>query len=198
MNKLEFLSELREALRGLPESDIEERLSFYSEMIDDRMEEGLSLEEAIHDIGTVEQIKEEILRTTPLIKLITGKIKRRRKMSATEITALALGSPIWLALAISAFAVILSLYASAWAVVVSLWAAELSFAVCAPAGIISFIVLLFMDNTPAALFTLACGLLCAGLAILSFFGVKYITKATLLLTKLIVLKIKKLFIKGEV
>ena len=47
MNKEEFLSELRTKLSGLPQEDIEERISFYSEMIDDRMEDGISEEEAV-------------------------------------------------------------------------------------------------------------------------------------------------------
>ena len=38
MTKQEFLARLREGLRGLPEADIEERLTFYGEMLDDRME----------------------------------------------------------------------------------------------------------------------------------------------------------------
>ena len=47
MGKQEFLAQLRKGLQGLPQEDIEERLTFYSEMIDDRMEEGLSEEEAV-------------------------------------------------------------------------------------------------------------------------------------------------------
>ena len=47
MNKQEFLSQLRKGLAGLPQNDIEERLAFYGEMIDDRIEEGLSEEEAV-------------------------------------------------------------------------------------------------------------------------------------------------------
>ena len=47
MNKQEFLVQLRNALSGLPKDDIEERIEFYSEMIEDRIEEGLSEEEAI-------------------------------------------------------------------------------------------------------------------------------------------------------
>ena len=39
MNKQEFLAELRKRLSGLPQADIEERIVFYSEMIDDRTEE---------------------------------------------------------------------------------------------------------------------------------------------------------------
>ena len=46
MSKQEFLEQLRRGLSGLPREDIEERLKFYSEMLEDRMEEGLSEEEA--------------------------------------------------------------------------------------------------------------------------------------------------------
>ena len=47
MNKLEFIAELRDRLSGLPQGEVEERLSFYSEMIDDRMEDGVSEKEAV-------------------------------------------------------------------------------------------------------------------------------------------------------
>ena len=42
MNKQDFLVQLRKGLSGLPQDDIEERLTFYKEMIEDRMEEGFS------------------------------------------------------------------------------------------------------------------------------------------------------------
>ena len=53
MDKQEFLSKLRAKLFGLPQKELEERLSFYSEMIDDRIEEGLSEETAVKELGTV-------------------------------------------------------------------------------------------------------------------------------------------------
>lgn len=37
MRKWEFLSTLKNRLSGLPKQEVEERLNFYSEMIDDRM-----------------------------------------------------------------------------------------------------------------------------------------------------------------
>ena len=37
MNKEAFLAELRDRLSGLPADGLEERISFYREMIDDRM-----------------------------------------------------------------------------------------------------------------------------------------------------------------
>lgn len=47
MLKEEFLAQLRGGLAGLPQEDLEERLAFYSELLDDRMEEGLSEAEAV-------------------------------------------------------------------------------------------------------------------------------------------------------
>ena len=41
-NKQAFLESLRKNLSGLPQEDVEERVMFYSEMIDDKIEEGLS------------------------------------------------------------------------------------------------------------------------------------------------------------
>ena len=38
MNKQEFISQLQAGLSGLPECETEERLSFYSEMIEDRID----------------------------------------------------------------------------------------------------------------------------------------------------------------
>ncbi len=52
MNKREFLQKLENGLSGLPREDIEQRLSFYAEMIDDRIEDGFSEEEAVAGIGT--------------------------------------------------------------------------------------------------------------------------------------------------
>ena len=37
MDQQEFLNSLRKELSGLPQEDIEERLTFYSEMIEDRI-----------------------------------------------------------------------------------------------------------------------------------------------------------------
>ncbi len=51
MSKQEFLAQLKDGLSGLPQSDIEERVAFYEEMIDDRIEEGLSEEQAVSEIG---------------------------------------------------------------------------------------------------------------------------------------------------
>lgn len=100
MDKQEFLSKLRAKLSGLPQKDLEERLSFYSEMIDDRIEEGLSEETAVKELGTVDEVAGQIIADIPLSKLVKERIKPKRALNVWEIVLLAIGSPIWLSLII--------------------------------------------------------------------------------------------------
>lgn len=197
MDKIEFLSKLRNALSGLPEADIEERISFYSEMIDDRMEDGLSFEDAIKELGSIDDIRKEAIKSTPLVKIIAEKIKPVRKVKLKEMLLIILGSPIWASLAIVALAVAISLYAVLWSVIISLWAVFASFAACAPAGIIGFIILTFNGNVVGGLLLLGCGLFLGGLVLPVFYGCRYITNVTILLTKKIITAIKNHFIKRE-
>lgn len=44
MTKREFTVRLGSMLSGLPKRDIDERISFYCEMIDDKIEDGMSEE----------------------------------------------------------------------------------------------------------------------------------------------------------
>ena len=111
MNKQEFLLRLGEALSGLPAKEREERLNFYSEVIDDRMEEGLSEEEAV-EACSAEEISRQSTTEIPTVK-------QKRQWKWWEIVLLALGVPVWGSLLIAAVAVAVSLYASLWAVIVS-------------------------------------------------------------------------------
>ena len=198
MSKQEFLAQLRKGLSGLPQDDIEERLTFYSEMIEDRKEEGLSEEEAVSAVGTVDEIVTQVVAETPFAKIAKERIKSKRRLSAGEIVLLALGSPIWLSLGIAAFAVILSLYISLWAVIISLWAVFASFAACSIGGVLACVVFIVDGNGASGLAMLSAGIVCAGLAIFMFYGCKVATKGTLILTRKIAIWTKNCFIKKEV
>ena len=149
MNKQEFLTELRQGLSGLPQNDIEERLAFYGEMLDDRIEEGLSEDAAVAEIGDADEIVRQTVADIPLAKLAKERIKPKRRLRAWEIILLALGSPVWLSILIAAAAVIFSLYASVWAVIVSLWSVFVSLAVCA-VGSVPLCVLLVAGGSGAS------------------------------------------------
>ena len=188
MQKQAFLDALRRQLSGLPEAEIEERLTFYSEMIDDRMEDGLSEEEAVASVDSAAAIPEP---TT------TDPVQPKRQLKAWEIVLLVLGSPIWLSLAISAIAVVISLYAALWSVIVSLWAVFGAMAGTSAVGLISGIGTAIGADGSAGIALVGASLVCAGLSIFVFFGCKAATKGTVVLTKKIVLGINQRLVRKE-
>ena len=192
MTKNEFLSELKKALEGLPEEDIEKSLEYYSEMIDDRIEDGLSEEEAVADLGSIEDIRAQIVKDTPITKIIKEKIKPKRTLSGLEITLLIVGFPIWFPLLASAAATLFSIWVSLWAVVISFYAVETAFMASAVGGIIAAVVMLTVGNSLSGLFLLGCSLASVGLGILWIFVCKYSTKGLVWLTGAFV---KSLFMK---
>ncbi|MBR7132515.1 MAG: DUF1700 domain-containing protein [Clostridia bacterium] len=197
MTKFEFLEGLRKGMSGLPQEDIEEQVAFYGEMIDDRVEDGIAEEEAVAQVGTVDEILTQIVSEIPLSKLVKEKVIPKRRLRAWEIILLALGSPIWLSLLIAVFAVLLSAYAVIWSLLVSLWAVEVSLWSCVLGGIISGTALIFCGYISTGFVTIAAGFICAGFSVFLFWGCKAATKGTLLLTKGMAIGIKNCFIKKE-
>ena len=195
MTKNEFLAELRLKLSGIPEKDIDDRLGFYSEMIDDRIEEGISEEDAVNEIGSIDGIAAEII--AEINSAPKAKKEKKKKLKTWEIILLAVGSPIWGVLAISAAAVVFSLWASLWAAIVSIWAAFGAF-VGGSVGCIVFAVIQFATGSPlVGLAMIGYSLTLAGLSIFTFFGCKAATKGSVILTKKSVSLIKKIFTRKE-
>ena len=182
MTKKEFLFSLRARLKGLPREDIDERVGFYSEMIDDRMEEGLSEEDAVLDIGSLDDIAAEILKNSPRSDSANTKNERARKLRTWETVLLAAGSPIWFLLIIAAVSVILSLYVTLWALVISAWAIFAAFAGGAIGCVIGGTAFAVIGNGIIAAAVIGIAITLLGLAILAFIGCKAATKGTVILT----------------
>ena len=197
MNKQVFLEQLRKELSGLPQDDIEERLAFYSEMIDDRVEEGLTEDEAVAAVGSVCEIAVQTVADTPFTKIAKERVTPKRKLKAWEIVLLALGSPIWLSLGIAAAAVIFSLYVVLWSLIVSLWAIFGAVAGCVLGCMTSGIVFIGEGNIPSGIAMIGGGIICAGLCIFMFFGCKAATSGILVLTKKIGIWIKNRLMRKE-
>ena len=190
MTKIQFLLLLNNKLSCLSLKDREERLSFYSEMIEDRMEEGLSENEAVAAIGSVDDIVAQIVSEVPLAKLVKEKIKPRRKMRTGEILLLVLGSPVWAPLLIAAIAVALALYLSLWAVAGSVIA-------CALGGVLSGVGFVCVGNLLSGIALMGAGVVCAGLSIFLLYGCKAATNGSVLLAKRMVIGLKNSFITKE-
>lgn len=197
MKKNEFLLELKERLVGLSEADLNRSLDYYAEMIDDRMEDGLSEDEAVKEVGTPAEIAEDILKEMPLAKLVKARVKPNRKMAAWEIVLLILGSPLWLALLFTLFAAVLSLYIALWSVVISLWAIEVALVGAALVGVIALPIGLIQGNVWAGVSLLGVGVLAAGLCIFGYYCCRNVTKGACLLGKRLFRFVKSCFIRKE-
>ena len=143
MYKEEFLTGLRNALAGLPQNEVNERIAFYGEMIDDHIEEGASESDAVAAIGSVEEIASQIIADIPITKIVKERIKPKRSLRAWEIILIILGFPLWFPLLAAAFAVLLSLYIVLWSLIISLWAVEISLwagaLACVAASVVGFV-----------------------------------------------------------
>ena len=96
MNKIEFLAAVSAALGALPPEEVKGHLNFLSEMIDDRIEEGLSEAEAIAAIGSPEAVTAAILSDGAITAEVTPPApKARRRGKAILLAATA---PIWASL----------------------------------------------------------------------------------------------------
>ena len=212
MNKQQFLHQLSLGLDFLPASERERVLVFYGEMIDDRIEDGMSEDEAVTALGDIGRIVENVQYEMPVTSLVVSSVKektRQAKQKAREsgrpawvnaliIILLILGSPIWLSLLLAAAAALLGLFGGLFGVIVAVVAVVLAVGVAAVAGTLGGAVLLFSSPLTGLAF-LGAGLTLAGLSVFAFFLAKICVQGLYSLVKLLVRWVKGLFVKkGEV
>lgn len=164
MNKQVFLEKLRQGLSALPREEQEERVSFYSEMIDDRIEDGLSEEQAVASVGDLDRILLHSFSDAPPTEGTKAKPKKQEK-PLWLIILLILGFPIWFSVGISLFAAVFSLLVSLWALFLSLCITSASLLFAALAAIASSVMSITVGSGIKALVDLGTGLICAGLGI---------------------------------
>lgn len=193
MTKQAFLSRLEKGLSGLPREEAAARAAFYSEIIDDRMEEGLSEEDAVAGVGPVDKIAAQIIEETPFSTLAKQKIRPKRPMSAWEIILLILGSPLWLSLLIALFAVVLAVFAVIWTVVLVFWIVDLVLFCGFLGGAAGGVLLLAGSSGFAGLALFGAGIVLTGLSLLLFFVCRAVTLFAAFLTRKIALLFKMLF-----
>lgn len=184
MKKKEFLEKLQASLWAMPETDKQRSVDYYAEMIDDRMEDGLSEEEAVAAIGDLDEIVKQILTETPRPPATVNKTQKQQKrgLEPWMIVLLVLGSPVWVPLVASAVGTVISIYVSLWSVVITLYAVPLALALAAIGCILGSFFMI--GGFPEAMVAWGAALLCAGLAILLLLLGNLAAKGLVKLTKL--------------
>ena len=184
MKKQEFLNELAAALHNLPREERYRTLSYYDELIDDRMEDGQNEEEAVSGLGDPESVAREILgeeeEETPDS---TGTGRR-----VWVIVLLVLGFPLWGSLLLTGLCLLLTLYILLFVPVIVLVGLALGFLAAALLGMVGtpFLVLdvgILSGGLPAGLFQLGMAVALLGLSVLSAVGLYYTTKGIVRVSK---------------
>ncbi|MGN0614573.1 MAG: DUF1700 domain-containing protein [Porcipelethomonas sp.] len=198
MNKQEFLDMLRDSLSGLPQEDIERSIDYYSEMIEDRIEDGAVEEEAVDAVGSPEKIASQILMEIPLPRLVRAKVAPKQKLKMWEKVLIFSTSPVWVPVLLAAAVIVLSGYILIWSAVVILYSVLFSFAAGAAGSIFTFVTYMFTGRIEQGILFLGAGLIFAGLSVFMLFGFNKITRGIVILSREILLGIKSCFIrKGE-
>ncbi len=139
MNRAEFLSALRAELERQYISGADNMIEYYDEMICDRMEEGMSEEEAVASLGSIEDIVNEALIDRPMTTIVRDRVKKskdnaeKKGHGALWITLVILGFPVWFPLMLSAAIVAFVLFLVFWILVGTVFIVMASLALSAVA-----------------------------------------------------------------
>ena len=112
MTRDEFLGRLGELLACLPAEQVEETKAFYAEAIADRMEDGMSEEEAVAAMGTPGEVAEATLDDLPAVPRAIARTRRRSTALLWVLTIV--GSPVWVPLLAAFAAVAVTVYICIW------------------------------------------------------------------------------------
>lgn len=181
MTKIEFLQELRNALRKLPQHEIDQTLAFYSEAIDDRVEDGMAEDEAVAALGPIDDIVRQVTASVPPIPRAIAKANTGNR--AVNIVLLVLFSPIWVPIALAFALTVTAVYLALWMLIASLWVLVALLLLCTPLGLVGLAYCLTAGFPATGAWVLGGGLIGTGAGLLCLFGAAAASKALLELTR---------------
>ena len=194
MTKFEFLTAVRSRLYGLPAEDVQRSLDYFAEMIDDRIEDGLSEEEAVAAIGTPDEAAASVLGDVSLTKIVATKIKPKRNLHVWEIVLLVLFAPALFGLTIAAIALIFYAYVTVFSIAIATFSCVLAFSVAAIASIAYAPYLIVTGSVLQGICYIGLVLVFIGLAILFFHLTMVLGKAASIMIKKMMTGLKRVIV----
>ena len=176
MKKSEFLAVLQPELNNLPQNELKEQLNFYSEMIDDYIESGYTPEQAVAQMGGVDNVAAQVLAGAQNPYYVAPYAQKQKK-NGLLIALLILGFPVWFPLLITAFCLVLTAaialltlaMVTPWSLVVSFGASAIALFAAAPAVFVG-------EGLAALALTVGAALILAALCILSTMAALHLSR----------------------
>ena len=193
MNKQEYLARLRAALACLPEGEIEESVAFYTEMIDDRVADGLIEEEATAQLDDPKAAARAIIADLPVVPRTVVRTKQRNR--ALYWTLVILGFPLWFPLLLAAGMLVLAGLLTIWCLILGLWLLAAGLLAGGPLGIGVCLWALAVGQPAYGVFELGSGLLCFGLGLFCLHGAVAASKTLMQVSRQWIAKAKAPFVK---
>lgn len=174
MTRNEFITSLSARLQGIPGTERQKALDWYSELICDRMEE-MPEADAVSGIGSVDEIADEILsqyrQNTTAVHSSDGTEPQSRRSpdkgvnTALVIFAAAVLSPIWLPLLIVGLSLAFVAVVLVWCAVVTVGVMLVSAAAVGVVGLFYGFWAMSVINPAYGLLVLGTALVAAGLTL---------------------------------
>ena len=186
MTKDEYLSELRAGLAAFSKDEVDRAVSFYEEMVDDRVEAGVSEEEAVGSLEPPAEAAARIISEMPAVPRAAARLRSPetpRSWSVAFIVAAVIGSPVWIPLTLGVIMAVIGCFIGLFGLLVAVWAIAASMLLGAPIGLLYLVAGVKAGSVAGALMGLGCGVAAAGVGVL---GIHLAVAASKLLVKAIV------------
>ncbi len=169
----EFLTELKNRIAHLPATEVLRVLSYYSESLEDKLEDGFTEEQAIKSFGSIDEIVKNVEEEVPITLVMKDKVKTKSSGNGVNKVLIAiivvLTFPIWIALLVGAFGIAVGVYAVLWTIPIIIGSVYFSLYPIAICGIFYGFVRMFTLGVPTGLAYLGVGIISVGLAIMLFY-----------------------------
>lgn len=165
MTKDEYLSELRAGLAAFSKDEVDRAVSFYEEMVDDRVEAGVSEEEAVGSLEPPAEAAARIISEMPAVPRAAARLrspKTPRSWFVAFIVAAVIGSPVWIPLTLGVIMAVIGCFIGLFGLLVAVWAIAASMLLGAPIGLLYLVAGVKAGSVAGALMGLGCGVAVAG------------------------------------
>ncbi len=199
MNKSEFLGELANRLEHLPDQEIGKIISYYEEIIDDRIEDGMTEEVSIKSLGSLDDIVTTIENEIPITSIVKDKvIKKVEKSSKGVLLAFTIiGAPLWLPLLLAAVCIVISLVIAGWGIYAGGVVGYVSLAIIAVTGVGIGFIRIFTIGFTTGIAYMGVGIISAGMMMLLFYPCVWITRQWVKLNALPFRKLRQRLVRKE-
>lgn len=191
MTKQEFLAALEQRLKAIPDDERKRTIAYYDESIDDRMEDGMTEEEAVDSLESIDTIVQKIMKDTPLKTIVKKKVEHKKKLEAWQVILIILACPIWFPVGMGGISVVFGLCMAVFGVSIGLFASVVGLCGGGVAAVVGGIFTCVSQGPAFGLMTMGAGFCCIALGIFILLGAIALVKGVVFLIKKFIQWLKK-------